>query len=61
MNRRLLDAKTIHEEYGIPKETAYTMMRKVGVIDLTQDGIRKLYVRQDEFDAYLERMRVRAS
>lgn len=58
MTRRLLDAKAISEEYGIPKETAYTLMRKVGTMQ--PDGIRKIYVWQDEFERYLEDRKVKA-
>jgi hypothetical protein len=54
----LLDAKKISTEYGIPKDTAYTIMRKVGAIDLTGDGVRKIYVRRNDLERWLEERKV---
>lgn len=56
---KLLDAKQIMAEYGLSKETAYALMRKVGVIDLNDDGIRKLYVRREDLEAHLDGRTVR--
>jgi hypothetical protein len=57
MSRRLLDAKAICREYGIPVQTAYRIMREVGTMQ--PKGVRKIYVWQDEFEAHLEATKVK--
>lgn len=59
MTTVLLDAKQLADEYGIKLDTAYAIMRRVGAIDLTPDGVRKIYVRRDDLERYLTERTVR--
>lgn len=55
-----LDVRAVMEHLGVKRDTAYRIMRKVGVVDLGISGIRKLLVRRSELETWLDEHKVRS-
>lgn len=48
----LLDAKRMQAELGVTRAAAEAIMRRLPVVEI--EGLRKVYVRRDDVQRYLE-------
>lgn len=56
---RLVDARMIQQEYGLRRDSAYELMHRVGCVDLTPIGIRKIMVWREDLERTLQSLTIR--